>query len=734
MKSLIKIILLYSFILFFVSTQLSQAQEYIEKHSKVKILIQDKSGLKELQKAGLSLEGMKLEENSVEIILSEREIQKLNELGFPYEVLIDDMTKYYQERSKRTESEMKNLERKMKKKKCIGGFGFGSMGGYYTFDEVVAELDSMRLLYPNLITEKDSIGGTIEGRTIWAVKISDNPDINEEEPEVFYNALIHAREPEGMMVVLYFMYYLLENYGTDPEITYLVDNRELYFVPVINPDGYLYNEQNYPTGGGLWRKNRRDNGNGCFGVDNNRNFGYMWGYNNIGSGPNPCDIDYRGTEAFSEFENQAIRDYCNNHNFLICNNYHSYWNVVFTPWGYNLTQTPDSTLFNHTISLATQFNGYLNGNFYLPGNYEVNGDVTDWMYGEQTTKPKIFSYLTEVGNDNDGFWPIPERIFPLAEENCYLNKVLAWGPGVIDNPPHIFEANCTPGYCLPSVDSITIIATESNPDDINNTVAQIIDEEDNVVDEFQLSKIDTNTYTGLWPVSVGEKFYRILLKQSGIEIPSNFYYQEKLKFTTAGPVELDSITWSYNSSFKQYSIGAYIHNKGNERTISNPLVSLVSDDSWVTYISAPRTYPSMPPGGSAGAGFIVRVDSTFPGYFNFKVNVGVEKWYYWEDSMTVIVTDVEDKIGIPISYKLFQNHPNPFNPTTTIKYEIPELSFVNLKIFNLIGEEITTLVSAEKPVGSYEIEFYAANLPSGIYFYRLQAGNYIDTKKMVLMK
>ena len=61
--------------------------------------------------------------------------------------------------------------------------------------------------------------------------------------------------------------------------------------------------------------------------------------------------------------------------------------------------------------------------------YERNGDHLDWMYGEQLTKPKIFAYLPEVGNDNDGFWPIPERIFPLAEENCYLNKILAWGPG-----------------------------------------------------------------------------------------------------------------------------------------------------------------------------------------------------------------------------------------------------------------------------------------------------------------
>jgi 5-hydroxyisourate hydrolase-like protein (transthyretin family) len=81
-----------------------------------------------------------------------------------------------------------------------------------------------------------------------------------------------------------------------------------------------------------------------------------------------------------------------------------------------------------------------------------------------------------------------------------------------------------------------------------------------------------------------------------------------------------------------------------------------------------------------------------------------------------------------------QNFPNPFNPVTTITYEIPERSIVTIKIYGVLGNEITTLVNEEKSAGRYEILFNAENLPSGIYFYRLQAGDYIETKKMVLMK
>ena len=89
---------------------------------------------------------------------------------------------------------------------------------------------------------------------------------------------------------------------------------------------------------------------------------------------------------------------------------------------------------------------------------------------------------------------------------------------------------------------------------------------------------------------------------------------------------------------------------------------------------------------------------------------------------------------IPKEFVLYQNYPNPFNPSTTIKYQIPELSFVTIKVYDVLGNEITTLVNEEKSIGSYEVEFNATNLPSGIYFYKIQAGSFVETKKMTLLK
>ncbi len=97
-------------------------------------------------------------------------------------------------------------------------------------------------------------------------------------------------------------------------------------------------------------------------------------------------------------------------------------------------------------------------------------------------------------------------------------------------------------------------------------------------------------------------------------------------------------------------------------------------------------------------------------------------------------TQVKTEIFNPSDYALHQNFPNPFNPTTNIKYQIPELSYVTLKVYDVLGSEVAILVSEEKQVGSYEVEFDATTLPSEVYFYRLQAGSFVETKKMVLLK
>ncbi len=102
---------------------------------------------------------------------------------------------------------------------------------------------------------------------------------------------------------------------------------------------------------------------------------------------------------------------------------------------------------------------------------------------------------------------------------------------------------------------------------------------------------------------------------------------------------------------------------------------------------------------------------------------------------------IEVEVDAPIEFSLEQNYPNPFNPSTTIRYQVPERSFITLKVYDILGNEIATLVTEEKPAGSYEVEFNSHSglsgikeLPSGIYFYKLQAGNFVQTKKMILLK
>jgi len=364
-----------------------------------------------------------------ETVLSAGEVAKLRNAGFIIDIIREDYSKYISERNKAAGEEIKEINRKIRTKSTESypypvpvHFELGSMGGYYTPLQVLNELDSMVYFYPGLISQKAVVGSlqTVEGNNLYYVKISNTPNQATNKPKIQYNALIHAREPMGMQQLMFFMWYLLENYNTNPDVKYLVDNLELYFIPDMNPDGYAYNYLTDPGGGGMWRKNRKDFGGGNIGVDLNRNFGYMWGYDNNGSSPNPGDETFRGISPFSENETQDFRDFCVAKTFKMAYNYHTYADETMYPWCYITRLTPDSlTEYAFTDHMTAQ-NGYITG---PPGLilYNTNGDAMDWEYGDSTLKPRITCFSTETGNNNDGFWPPPSRIIPLAEENMYEN-------------------------------------------------------------------------------------------------------------------------------------------------------------------------------------------------------------------------------------------------------------------------------------------------------------------------
>lgn len=406
-----------------------QAQNTPVKYSHVRVHITGQSDLLPLAQAGIALDNIDFQGSYFDAVLNDNEVSILRGTGRRYNVLVDDMEAAYQKRPKMSATELSTLEAQMSAVYATPShFHLGSMGGFLTLDEVVSELDAMLAAYPNLITVRQSIGTSVEGRAIWMVKISDNPNVDEPETEVLYTGLHHAREPQSMTTLVYFMWYLLENYGVDQALKDLVDGRELYFVPVVNPDGYAYNQLTNPTGGGLWRKNRRNNGNGTYGVDLNRNYGYGWGFDNTGSSPTASSETYRGTMAFSEPETQAIRNFTMSRQFTTAVNFHASGNMWIFPWAYQANiYTPDHPLFLAWCQDMTQFNHYNYGTPIQTVGYLVNGGSDDWFYGDLQGKGKVYSFTAEIGSSSDGFWPTPDRIIPLAAENVYPNLVIAAG-------------------------------------------------------------------------------------------------------------------------------------------------------------------------------------------------------------------------------------------------------------------------------------------------------------------
>jgi hypothetical protein len=366
-----------------------------------------------------------------EIVVPSERMGELKALAPRHEVLIADVDQYVREQ---------------------GIMDVGS--AYHTYEETNAEMDSIAAEHPG-ICMVDSVGTTHEGRTIYGIKVSDNVGTTEDEPRVIYIGCHHAREIITVEIPLYILYHLVDNYGVDPRITDLIDNREIWIIPLLNPDGREYVQHT-----GDWRKNRRNNGDGTYGVDINRNYGYMWGYDDQGSSSNTSSEVYRGPSAFSEPETQAIRDFCETYQFSTGISYHSHGNLVIYPWGYDYVVNEEADVFQALADSMASFNNYYAGP--ITDLYPANGGTDDWMWGERATKDKVYFFTFEVGEE---FYPPESSITGLCEENLEASLVLADYAGgvsrilpppvpVIASIPDDEDGNYTVSWSTPDPDTV----------------------------------------------------------------------------------------------------------------------------------------------------------------------------------------------------------------------------------------------------------------------------------------
>jgi carboxypeptidase T len=286
-------------------------------------------------------------------------------------------------------------------------------GAYHTWEESRDKLLAWAKKYPK-IAKIQVIGKTFENRDVHALKISAAP-AGKKVPKFLVMGLHHSREWITVEVVIDFGRILLEGFDKDANITSLLKDREVWLVPVVNPDGLNWSQTQYS----YWRKNRNDNnGHSSKGVDPNRNYGYQWG--NVGASDSPSSNTYHGTGPFSEPCTQNIKRLAEKEKFAADISYHSSGQLILYPWSYTGNHTcPDDALFSRLAKEMAALNNYRPQQ--SADLYPSMGDTDDWMYGAMGS----LSFTFELARQ---FIPAESLIPSICEKNnkamLHLLKVI----------------------------------------------------------------------------------------------------------------------------------------------------------------------------------------------------------------------------------------------------------------------------------------------------------------------
>lgn len=299
---------------------------------------------------------------------------------------------------------------------------------YHTYEEMVSEIEQIEVNHSSIV-KIHNLTTTFEGRTVWALKISDNPEINDtSEPDVLLTAGQKANSLISVEIALYLLNHLTSNYGEDSAVSELVNDREIWIIPMMNPDGHSY------IGNGTedWEKNRREVEDDVYGVNLNTNYGFEWGLDNHSSDDTDSPY-YHGSSPFSEAETEAIKNLVESPetNFVFSLSLSGYGENITYPWGYTNTSTLHDDLLHEIASDMAMYSGY---DVLQSGEQYINhGNMDDWLYNNAS----IFPFTVFVGEEN-----IPEdsKIEEIAQKNIPACLYLF---DIADDPTRAFKAEWT---------------------------------------------------------------------------------------------------------------------------------------------------------------------------------------------------------------------------------------------------------------------------------------------------
>ncbi len=661
----------------------------------------------------------------------------------------------------------------------------GNLADYHTYAETQALVQSLAATYPT-VCELQTMGTSLEGRDIPVLRITNLTPAKAGVPlpEVLIMGNLHARELMAVEMPLRFAEYLVTNYGTDPQVTTLVDSRDIYVAPMLNPDGHVYVENNNSGDWWTWwRKNRRDNGDGTMGVDLNRNFGFQWGFDNVGSSPNTNSAVYRGPSAFSEPETQAIETFCALRNFTLAFSYHSFGDLLLYPWGYQYDYTVDHELFYTLGQRLTAENGYFPGNPAEGAIYTTNGGSDDWAYGDTLSKNSFICFTPEVNSSADGgFGPPDTQIIPTFNENLAMNLRLV---ELADEPrkvlgPIVPVLSNNPPFASPL---LSLDWTANDPLDPNPVVSYELEEFKNlgaILDfdadalsplfdfgGFSLSTTQMFEGSGSYFSGAGDNLANTLTTTAPFAVtPATSTFSARLRYD----IELD---WDY-AYLQASSDGGLIWQNlaGNLTTNTDPNGSNLGEgitgntgglwasatfdlsayvgqtialrlayitDGAVTnpglWIDVPSPVPSFESSRIVVAGHptnTLDVNVTEAASFSYRVRAmdadgDISRWSNIVSTTVDPVTATSD--ALPSYSHLSGNYPNPFNPRTLVSYTVGTPATgsdaqVRLDVYDLAGRHVSTLVDTTRAPGAYR-ETWNGNasdggaMPSGVYVARL---------------